>query len=462
MLWFNEQMTKLINDFLEKIRGQRVFFRGSAVLAATTITSYILGLLRDRLLAHSFGATQILGAYEAAFIVPDLILNIFVAGALSAAFVPIFNTLENETDKKATSDFINSVLNNSLIIVVLVGIAIFTFISQLSYLIVPGFDSGTRQIFINLVRLLLISPIIFAVSNTLGNIILSRENFFWYGISAALYNLGTILGVLFLVPRFGIYGVALGTLGGALLHLLARLVTVERHYIKYRLRINFNENYRKFLRLMTPKMIQQPLEELTFLGFTVIASTLTAGAIVAMNFARNFQVMPVNTIGVTFSLAIFPTLSRLAAQKNQKEFKSNLMLAVKAIFLTTALAAFVIFILRRPIISIIFGGGAFDQRAVDLTASTLGVFCLSIPTESLVQILARGFYALKDSLTPVLISITSLIIAVASGFIFSKSYGVQGLALGFFVGSILKTTILAGLLSNKVVNFHSYHNGRDN
>ncbi len=440
-------MTEIIEKLLGK-NSYRILFRGSSILAATTMASYILGIFRDRFLAHSFGATQLLGAYEAAFIVPDLILNIFVASALSAAFIPIFNSLEN--DRKTASDFINSVLNGSLLVVSIVGLIVFAFIPQLSHVIVPGFDFHTRQIFINLVRILLLSPLIFAISNTLGNIILSKERFFWYGIAAALYNLGSIIGIIFLTPRFGIYGVALGTLGGALLHLLSRLLGLKKQDLKYNLKITLNQYYRKFINLMAPKMIQQPLEELTFLGFTIIASMLTSGAIVAMNFARNFEVMPVNTIGVTLSLAIFPTLSRLIAQKNIREYKDHLMLGVRSILMITVPVAILIFILRRFIISFIYAGGAFDARAVELTASMLGIFCLSIPSESLVQILARGFYALKDSLTPVIVSVASLVVAIGSGFIFSKSYGVQGLALGFFLGSILKTVILSGLLFNKV------------
>lgn len=433
----------------QKFLNKKTFYRGSLVLVLTSILSYILGLLRDRGLAHYFGASQILGAYEAAFILPDLILNIFVAGGLSAAFIPIFNNLNRDNKTDEGDEFISSVINGSLLIVFLAGVLVYITLPWLGDFIVPGFDSDSKDLFINLTKILLLSPLIFALSNTLGNILLGRESFFWFGISASFYNLGTILGIIFLADKLGIYGVALGTLAGALLHLIVRFLGLRNFHFKYRPRIYFNEYYRRFLKILTPKMIQHPIEELTFMGFTVIASTLATGSIVFLTFARNFQVMPINTIGVNFALAIFPTLARLAATGEKKEFKTEMNFTIKSILSLTIPGAILIYLLRQPLIAFFLGGGAFDVNAINMTAATLGMFALSIPTESVAQVLARGFYAMRDSLTPVMTSIFSLIIAVVAGYILSFRMGVSGLALGYFLGSVIKTIFLYFLLKRR-------------
>jgi putative peptidoglycan lipid II flippase len=440
---------RIFDRFLTK----KTFFFGSVVLSVTTALSYAFGLLRDHLFSTTFGASSVLDAYNAAFTVPDLILNIFVAGALTAAFVPIFSDLTTGKKHDEAKEFINSVLNGSLLVVIFSGILVFIFAPFLSRLVVPGFGDQARQTFINLTRLLLLSPIIFSISNTLGNINVTHERFFWYGISAALFNLGTILGIIFLVPYYGIYGAAIGTLFGALLHLVSRIIGLSYPF-RYHPKIKISRDYRNFFRLMLPKVIGQPVEQFTFLGFTIIASTIGAGSIAILGFAHNFESMPINVIGATVALTSFPILARLSAVENQGEFRKEMNFALLTNLTIAIPAAVVIYLLRNFLISIFLGGGAFNIAAVGLTGATLGIFAASIPTECIVQSIARGFYALKDSLTPVLVSLAGLALAVVFGYYFSRTMGVRGLALGFFVGSVIKTLVLYGLLQMKSRGLH--------
>ncbi|MDP2933610.1 MAG: lipid II flippase MurJ, partial [bacterium] len=325
----------MIKKLISLYFNRKTFFKGSAVLALTALFSNLLGLLRDRLLAHSFGASSALDAYNAAFIVPNLLLNIFVAGALAAAFVPIFTELTTKNEKEKSLEFTNSVLNSSLLIVLVTGLIVFIFAPQLSKFIVPGFDPVSKVLFVKLTRLLLLSPLIFAASNTFGSILVSKEKFFWYGISPVLYNIGIIGGTVFGVQRYGIYGVIAGVIAGALLHLISRLIGTGAYYLRYRPEIKIGEYFKKYLRIMLPKMAGQPIEQITFLGFTIIASTIGTGAIVALNFANNFQTVPVAIVGITFALTAFPILSRIAANNGKREFAAETIFTVKAILLTT-------------------------------------------------------------------------------------------------------------------------------
>ncbi len=422
------------------------FFKGSAMLASMTVLAYGLGFLRDRLLAHAFGASQALSAYEQAFTIPDVLQNIFVASALTAAFVPIFSDLLNNSGRDESNDFLSSVLNGSLLMVGISAVIVSLFAGPNSHITVPGFDPVSRATYIHLMRLLLLSPMLFAISNTLGSILVTQQRFFWYGISTSLYNLGTIAGIVFLSSRWGVTGVVMGTLAGAVLHLASRIIGAARFGLRYRITLRFSDYYRRFLRLMAPKMMSQPIEQFSTLALNAIASTLGTGSIVVLTFAQNFQSAPISIIGITLATTAFPLLSQAAARGDRAVFRAQLRFALKMIVAIAVPAAILMYLLRHWIINLLLGGGHYSPEAVVLTAATLGVFTLSIITESVSHLLARAFYSLKNSVIPVTLSLLGLGITIATGYLFSRTMGVPGLALGFFVGSAVKMTLLAMLL----------------
>ena len=433
---------------LKYIIHRKTFIKGSAVLALTTVLSYALGLLRDRQFAHVFGASHTLDAYNAAFLVPDIILNVFVAGALSAAFVPIFTAILNKGDRKESDDFVSSIISGSVLIVGIVGVLAFLFAPLLSHVITKDLDAEAQHMYVVLLRMLLLSPIIFAVSNTLGGILVTKERFLWFGMSAVFYNLGIILGTRFLGPQIGIYGAGVGVIIGALLHLLPRLIASWRDFA-YRPLLQLTESTRSFIKIMLPKMAGHPIEQFTFLGFTMIVSVLGEGSVSIMNFARNFQSMPIAVIGITCGLTIFPLLSKAAVRRDRRDFLRETYLSSILVFGIAALAAIVLFAIRYPLISLLLGGGKFDHSAIAATATMLAVFALSIPTESVNQILARGFYALQNSITPTLISVLGLIIAVGGAYFWRPSLGITAIAYGFLAGSLTKIILMSLLLKRE-------------
>lgn len=422
------------------------FWRGTIILAATTFLSYLLGFLRDRLFAQRFGASPELDAYNAAFIIPDLILNIFVAGALTAAFTPVFGELLAQNKKLEAEETMVSTLNAALLTVLAAGLIALVLAPWLAPLVAPGFDEATTRLLIGTMRLLLLSPIIFAVSNTLGSVLLTKKHFFSYGISPALYNLGIIAGTLLLAPRWGIYGVAVGTLAGSFLHLSARLVAMKGTGLSYRFSITLSGPVKKIFALMLPKMVGHPVEQFTFFGFTAIASTLGAGSIAVLNFARNFQSVPVGVIGIAAGLALFPFLTDMSARLDSAAFRAHLRHGVTSVSIVTLLAALFMFMLNDWLIKLLLGGGKFDAEAISRTASTLAVFTLAIPTESVSHILVRAFYALKNTLTPITISVIGLAVTIPAAYLLSNILGIYALPLGFFIGSLLKVALLGAFL----------------
>jgi putative peptidoglycan lipid II flippase len=420
--------------------------KGSIVLAVTALASYLLGLLRDHFFAQTFGAGRALDAYNAAFLFPDLLFNILIAGGIAAAFVPILTGLLHQDAKKAQK-YVNSVITAATGTMLLIGIIIIIFANPISAMVAPGFSPEDRLLVAKILHVLALSPIFFAASNAIGAMLVTQRRFLFYGLSPVLYNLGIILGTLFLAPHFGIMGVAIGTLLGALLHLLARVGDAWRQGFKFQTAYSFQTpEFRKTISLMVPKMFGHPIELATFWGFTAIASTLAPGSVVVINFARNFQSVPISLIGITIATTSFPLLSGAITEKVKDKFWQTFKNSFLLIFGLSFLSALIIFLIREPLIRIFLGGGEFQSADIRRTAAVLGIFCLSIPTEALVHLLARAFYATKNTTIPVAVSILGIIIAIPGGYLLSSAYGLAALPFAFFLGSAFELLVLSILL----------------
>lgn len=415
---------------------------GSTVLAVTTLGSYLMGLWRDRIFAQTFGASRLLDAYNAAFILPDFVFNIVVASGIAAAFVPIFTDLFKSRPEQAQA-YARAVINASLIAMLFFGLILVIFAPTASALIAPGFNSADLKTVSELLRLLAISPLFFAISNTLGAMLVAKRRFLFYGLSPIFYNLGIISGALWLTPILGIKGVVLGTIGGAFLHLLIRVF--DSRQLGFRFRGNFSwqtSEFKKTIQLMIPKMFGHPVELATFWGFTALASLLLPGSIAILNFARNFQSVPVSIVGIAVATAIFPSLAEAATTKSLVLFKSTLRSSFWLVFGASFLSAIVVILIREPLISLILGGKSFGPEAIQRTAVTLGIFALAIPSEASAQILVRAFYATKNTLWPVISSLIALAIALSGGWLLLPVWNLAALPLAFFAGSMIKLALL--------------------
>jgi putative peptidoglycan lipid II flippase len=428
----------------------RIIPKGSVVLAITSFASYILGLGRDHFFARTFGAGRALDAYNAAFLFPDLLFNILIAGGIAAAFVPMLTELLRK-DEKSAKAYVNSVITAATGTMFFSAITIIFFANPVSRLVAPGFSAEEQLLVVKILRVLAWSPIFFAASNAIGALLITKRRFLFYGLSPVLYNLGIISGTVFLAPHFGIMGVAYGTLLGAILHLMTRLGDAVWQGFRFRPNYNFRTpEFRKTLRLMLPKMFGHPIELATFWGFTSIASVLAPGSVTVISFARNFQSVPISLIGITIATTSFPILSHAISEKAKEKYWKTLKNSFWTIFSISALSAVAIFFIRRPLIEIFLGGGAFDEEAISRTAMILGVFCLSIPTEALVHLLARAFYATKNTTIPVATSLLGIIIAIPGGYFLSHTYGLVALPFAFFLGSAFELIILGLLLPRQV------------
>lgn len=427
--------------------------KGSTSLVLLSAASYVAGLFRDRILAHTFGASRALDAYSAAFLLPDFLFNLLVASGIAAAVVPLVHELLQKDEQKVNA-YMSTVLTLSVMVMGAASILFLLFANWLAVLVAPGFSHEDQLMVASMMRLLAFSPILFAASNALGALSVAKQRFVWYGVSPIVYNLGIIFGALVFAPTMGIRGVVYGTLIGAGLHLLVRVIDLMS--TGAHLTISFHVRTREFfdtLKLMGPKMIGHPVELATFWGFTAIASSLQVGSIVVLNFARNFQSVGVSLIGIALATASFALFSREAARGDMAAFKNHLSRACIAVAALSVVAAAVLYIIRAPLISFLIGGNAFGPDEVMRTAELLGIMAFSIPSESLSHVLARAWYSTKNTWMPVSMSVVALCVSVGGAWLTVGSLGIDAIGWAFVAGSVLKTLGLAIFLPMRITRF---------
>ena len=438
---------------MRRIRSlvERFLPRGALVLSVLTFGSYGMGLVRDRIFARTYGAGAALDAYNAAFVLPELLFDVFIAAGLAAPFVPIFLKLDSEDDG-AAGRFARTILTLAFVTMGAAALILFVSAPLTVDFIAPGFQSlDQRQLYTDLFRVMCVTPFIFATSIVLGEILVGRQRFLFYGLAPLLYNGGIVLGTLFLHDAIGIFGAAVGAVIGALLHLGIRVVGILRTDIRLRPELDLRmPAVREFLRLMVPRMAGAPIEPLTFQFFTRVASQFVEGSISSLSFARNFQSVPVSLIGVSFSLAAFPGLSRAAGRGDRDEFVRILRTNVLTIAVLTVGAGLGLFLVGKLAIELLLGGGAFDAADVDRTAAVLAVFCLSVPLESLTYPLARAIYATRNTILPVSASVAGLVVTIVATVALQSAMGLIAIPLAFAIGSAAKLLVLATALRRRI------------
>lgn len=414
-------------SFLENLG--RTLTKAAFVIGSFTLFSSILGMIRDRMLASQFGAGAELDVYYAAFRVPDFFYNTIMVGLISSAFLPVLTEYlhkpgpDNKLDKKRGFDFPKEAQDfiHSLITILALGFFIVTGILWLvSPLLVawiaPGFSLEQKEVTASLTRIMLISPIFLSFSGLLGNILNLRKFFFFYSLSPVVYNLGSILAIIFFVPIWGISGLAWGIILGAFLHFLIQFIPTIFMGLKIRFRWQpFHPGVTKVFKMMAPRSIHLGISQLNLIVITLLASSLPAGSLAVFNFANNLQSLPLGIFGASFAIAAFPALAILAAKKKKTKFRNEFAKTMcQILFFIIPLSALLI-IMRAQIVRIVLGSGKFDWEDTILTLNVLGVLAISLFAQSLNLLFLRAFFALHDTITPLKSGIIGLFINIFVG-----------------------------------------------
>lgn len=427
--------------------------RGALILSSITLVSFGLGLLETKVLAHVFGAGTDTDGFYAALVLPSLVLEVLVVGGMIASFVPLFVGLRDE-DRADALAFGRTILTLAVLaMAVAVGIMA-VFAPQCVSFVAPGFTVEQRDTCINLFRILSVTQIIFAATWVMGEILIAEKRWFTYAIAPLMYSGGIIAGTLLLgdPDRFGIYGAAVGAVAGALGYLIVRLIGVLRAGFRPLPSLNLRtRGLREYAVLMLPKMLSQPLESsVIVLYFTALASTLQPGSVTDLAYARKFQTMPELVIGAQFAIAAFPALSAAADLGDRRAFRKVFGTNLATIAVLSTGAALGLLLLGWLAVQIVLAGGAFDAQDVSTTTMLVGVFAVSIPLESVVELLARAIYATKNTMIPTLASVASFIALFITAQGLAPAAGLLAIPAAYGVGMAVKLTILAVALAPRM------------
>ena len=442
---------KIANCFMNGEKSSRSILNAAFLVASLGLVSRFLGLIRDRVLASKFGAGDTLDIYYAAFKIPDLIFNLLILGALSAAFIPVFTSLiSNKKDEEAWN-LVNKVISLAGLALALVVTLLFIFAPTLVNLIAFGFDDEKRTAITALTRIMLGSPLLLGFSSILGGVLNSHKKFFFYSLAPVFYNVGIIIGAVFFVEIFGIPGLGYGVVLGALLHLLVQIPEVFRCGLRFKPDFNFKDNHlKKVLVLMVPRTMGLAVVQINFLVVTILASTLDSGSLAIFSLANNIQSVPLGLIGVSFAIVAFPTLSCSWAQNNKKEFVANFSDVFEKIIFFVIPTSIIFITLRAQLVRIILGAGRFDWNDTILTFQALGIFSLSLFAQTLIPLLTRSFYAIHNTKTPFFIGLFSEAINLILALVLIKKYGIYGLVWAFSIAAIINMFLLLIILQKKV------------
>lgn len=447
-----------MNRFRRLFNNQSKTITSAAViLGLATLASRILGLIRERLFAHFFGAGDIIDMYVAAFRIPDLVFVLLVTGALSAGFIPVFTGYVTRRRENEAWQVANDVLNVMLVSVIGLCLILFFLAPILVPLIVPGFDKAKTEITVNLSRILFLSPILLGISSLFSGILNSFKRFFVVSLAPILYNIGIIIGILFFVRPWGVYGLVLGVILGTFLHLLIQVPSVIYSGFRYQWIFNLKQKgFRRILKMMPPRTMALFIAQINLLIITIIASTLPKGSLAVFNYANNLASFPIAIFGLSFAVAAFPTLAGYISQGKKKKFIHSFAFTLRQILFFIIPASVLMLVLRAQIVRVILGTGMFDWQATKLTLRCLGFFSFSLFAQAAVLLLDRAFYALQNTKIPLLAGLISAIVNIAASLILSRFMGIAGLALAFSIASFVNALLLYLALQIKIGNLGDF------
>ncbi len=431
---------------LTKARPGRTNVASAALLVMALLAlSKIVGVVDDLVKARVFGTGADLDAFVAAGGLPELLNTVISGGALAAPFIPVLAGYLNREDHEGAWRLVSSVLNLAFLATAVLAALVALLAPWLvTHFIASGFDPQQQALTAGLMRLTLVATLIFSVSGVFMSVLHAQQHFLLPALAPILYNLGIIAGALFLARPLGVWGLAIGALGGSAMHLLVQVPGLIRYQVRWSPLLAWRDpGLRRVLGLMGPRVLTLGVVQLNMLIAVWLASHLSPGSVSALNFGWRLMQMPETVIGTAIATAIFPTLSELAAQGRVTALRGTLSAALRAIFALGLPATLGLVLLGRPLIELLFRGGQFGGASTDAVLAALSGYAAGLVSHAALEVSARAFFARQDTRTPLLVATLGMVTTLFASLALRGPLGHAGLALAnslgvsFEVGALL-------------------------
>lgn len=394
-------VNRLLSSLTHRLSSPLV--RSSLLIAFLFGIDKLLGLGRQVIVGRAYGVTAALDAYNASNNLPDLVVTLLSGGALAVAFIPILSEAREREGRDALWKLFSRVANLAFIITAGLAVILELLADPLVRLVVvPSFSPEQQDLTIALMRLNIFAMLVFCLSGLVTGGLQANQHFLLPGLAPILYNVGQIVGVLFLAARFGIYGLAYGVILGAVLHFGIQIPGLLRHGFRWTPSLDWRHPaVIQVARLMGPRIVNIAFIQLIFITTDRFASALYEGSITAIAFGWLIMQMPQTVIGTAIAIALLPTLSELAARGDVEALKLTLRRVIGVLLALTLPATLLAMILVRPVVQTVFEGRSFTAEGTDLVVAAALMFLPGIAGHSLVDITVRAFYARQNPLVPV-------------------------------------------------------------
>ncbi len=405
----------MVRRLFDLIRKQYSNIHEAALLLGIfSLTSQLLGLVRDRALVSHLGPSLSLDVYYAAFRVPDVVYTVLASLVAVTAIIPFLAEKDQKGGHEIAQAFMNRVFTAFLFAMCAVCLVLALAMPWIAHIVAPGFPPEGISMLVTMSRIMLLSPIILGLQNLLGSVVQMHKKFFVYALAPVMYNLGIVFGVFVLYPIFGLYGLAYGVVIGAILHLGIQLPTVAQ--LKFLPRLTTEINWRELwtiIEIALPRTLTLAMSTIITLVLTAIASGLSSGSISILTFALNLQTVPIQMISVSYAIAAFPSLVEKFTAGKTEEFLGLIRSASQQIiFWSLPITAFFI-VMRAHIVRIVYGTQALTWNDTRVTAALFAVLALGIVAQSLSLVFVRAYYASGKTAKPFVLTLVGGVVTCA-------------------------------------------------
>jgi putative peptidoglycan lipid II flippase len=426
----------------------------SFIMMASVFASRVIGLVREMAIAWAGGADAGVDAYQIAFALPEILNHVVASGFLSITFIPVFARYITRGDEKQGFEVFSLVFNGFGLILV-TGIATgIIWTPFFVHLLAPGItDPATFALAVRMTRIILPAQFFFFAGGLFMAVQFTKEKFFIPALAPLIYNLGIICGGVFLYPHIGMEGFAWGVLGGAFAgNFLLQMAGAARQGLRFRFYINFfHPDFIHYVKITLPFMVGLTVTFSTEILMKLFGSFLPTGHIAAMNYALRIMFILVGFFGQAIGMASYPFMAGIAAAGDMDRLNHIINQTLKFIFLVIPFSVLFI-VLRYEIVMILFQRGAFDAHATHLTANILPFFMAGAFAFSAQTFVARGFYALENTLYPAVVSTLCMLAGLPVIYGCMKVFGVTGVASGLSLTVIVSSFALYGSWNRKTRN----------
>lgn len=432
---------------------QTTIFGGAIIVSTAWLVSKALGLLKQRLLIQHFSIHGGAGGADpiiASFTIPDFVYGTLVLGSLLSAFMPVFIAYRNQ-DKEEAWRISRTVIKVLAGLFFVIGVVLLFAADPVMYGVAPKFDAATHHAAVTMTRIISFNMLIFAVGNVFAGVLQSFKHFVAVSLAPIIYYLGVIGGIIFLAPHYGGRGVAMGAVIGALLNTAVLFAAAWRVGWRFGPSAPWRHaGVRDIGRLLLPRTIGQSVTQIDQLVNIPIATSVGIGALTIFRLANDIQDAPVGLIGVSLATVAFPVFIEMLQQKRYDEFVIQFSKTVRQILFLIIPVTVLFLQLRAQFVRVLYGSGNVTWPETIAIAQTVGFFAISFFAQSLIPVLARSFYALKDTKTPVRYTMIAVVVDIIGSFVLGHYMGVVGLALSYTISNILNATLLFTALHRRI------------